>query len=246
MKVTSLRDYLKYFQVENIGKIRWSHAVNSKEKLARFLNNQEIDFLEFDIRISSAGEIIAAHPPVVESNLFFKDILKQAATSKQGIKLDFKDPEVLIPCLSLLKTAKLKQPVMLNADILQGNGANMAKFNPFGFISLCKKYYPQGLLSIGWTSTPDLAYANENIIKILELCEKIEGENITFPVRACLLPKSWPQLQRLLTEKPGSTLTVWNNEPASEELINWIKKNTNPEITFYDFIDTEGNPLRLI
>ncbi len=240
--------YPEYFGVEDIGKIRWSHAVNSKEKLARFLNNPVIDFLEFDIRISSAGKIIAAHPPAMESDLLFEYILEQAAISRQGIKLDFKDPEILIPCLKMLAKANLKQPVMLNADILQGDKANPAKFNPVGFIALRQKYYPSGLLSVGWTTTnnPDWGYTEENIEEMLELCREVKGNNITFPVRACLLPKSWPQMQRLLTAKPGSTLTIWNNEPASEELIAEIKKNTDPERTFYDFIDEKGGPLKLI
>ncbi|MCK5044263.1 DUF2181 domain-containing protein [Candidatus Parcubacteria bacterium] len=242
------KGYPKIFEADNLGAICWSHAVNSMEKLKKYLNNPEIDFLEFDIRLSTNGRIIAAHPPAMESNLPFEYILEQATNSKQGIKLDFKDPEILIPCLKMLAEANLEQPVMLNADILQGNKANIAKFNPVGFLVLCKKHYPQGLLSIGWTTTnnPDLRYTEENIDEMLELCKEVEGGNLTFPVRACLLPKSWEQLRRLLAEKPGSTLTVWNNEPVSEELADEIKENTDPERTFYDFIDSEGNPLRLI
>ncbi|MFH1657376.1 MAG: DUF2181 domain-containing protein [bacterium] len=240
--------YPKYFGVKDIGKIRWSHAVNSRKKLAKFLNNPKIDFLEFDIRLSTKGEIIAAHPPAMESDLSFEYIIKQAASSRQGIKLDFKDSEILIPCLEILAKANLEQPIILNADILQGDKANPAKFNPVGFIALRQKYYPPGLLSIGWTTTnnPDRGYTKENIEGMLELCKKVQGNNITFPVRAYLLPKSWSQLQRLLTAKPCSTLTIWNNEPLSEDLIAEIKKNTDPEKTFYDFIDEKGDPLRLI
>ena len=242
------KEYPEIFEADNLGAIRWSHAVNSMEKFRKYLNKPDIDFLEFDIRLSTDGKIIAAHPPAMESDLPFEYILEQAANSEQGIKLDFKDPEILIPCLKMLAEAKLDLPIMLNADILQGNKANISKFNPAGFLVLCKKYYPEGLLSIGWTTTadPELGYTKENIDEMLELLKEVDGSEVTVPVRACLLPKSWTQIKRFLAEKPGSTLTVWNNEPVSKKLVNEIKENTDPERTFYDFIDSEGNPLRLI
>ena len=241
-------EYPKIFGVDNLGGIPWSHAVNSMKKFRKYLNNPEIAFLEFDIRVSTDGEIIAAHPPAMESDLPFEYILEQVVGSKQGIKLDFKDPEILIPCLKMLAEAKLEQPVMLNADILQGNGANISKFNPVGFLILCKKYYPQGLLSIGWTTTadPDLGYTEKNIDKMLELLKEMDESEVTVPVRACLLSKSWSQIKRFMAEKPESTLTIWNNEPVSEEEVNEIRENTDPTRTLYDFIDDNKDPLKLI
>lgn len=239
-----LLDYFKTnFGVQNLGDITWSHAVNSKAKLERFLNNPAAMFIESDIRVSSYGEIIAAHPPATESDLTFADLLSKVATSKQGVKFDFKDPEILKDCLQQISQAGLKQPVLLNADILQGNGANIAKFSPAAFVAWCQKYYPQGILSIGWTTKadPNLPYTSENIDQMLKLCEGLP--EVTFPVRACLLPTSWDQLQRLLM-KDGWSLSIWNNEPVDKEVQDWIKNNTDPAKTFYDFIDDNKDPLR--
>lgn len=233
--------------MNNSGDIRWSHAVNSKEKLLRFLGDLETDFIESDIRLSlQQGIPVAAHPPETESDLTFEKLITSLETSRKGLKLDFKDPEILLPCLERLRGSKLQQIVFLNADVLQGNGASPSKFDADEFIELSRKIYPQGILSLGWTTVADSekSYTKENIDEMLKLCEKYELNEATFPVRACLLPKSQEELQRL-TSLENYTLTIWNNEPVSQELASWIKKHTDPRKTFYDFIDDNKEPLRL-
>ncbi len=241
---TLLSRFILQHGIKRPGDVRWSHAVNSREKLERFLQDKQVLFIESDIRVSRNGTIVTAHPPETESDLTFDELISGISTSTKGLKLDFKDPEVLIPCLERLKKSDLSQPVFLNADILQGNGANPSKFSAVSFIALCKKYYPEGILSLGWTTTadPNLSYTKEIVDEMLRLCEGIP--QVTFPVRACLLPNSWEQVSRLI-EDGGYTLTVWNNEPIDTVLKNWIQNNTNPEKTFYDFIDEEKNPLQL-
>jgi hypothetical protein len=239
-------DYLqKQYGVTRPGDVLWSHAVNSADKLARFLK-EPVMFVESDIRLSvGQGIAVAVHPPVTESDLTYTELISRMKASKQGLKLDFKDPEILIGCLEILRDADLAQPVMLNADILQGNGANISKFSAAGFIVLSKKYYPQGILSVGWTTTadPNLPYTAKNIDDMLALCDGLE--EVTFPVRACLLPNSWNELQRLLAANSSWTLTVWNNEPVSPELVTWIRANIDPARTYYDFIDPNKDPMKL-
>lgn len=239
-----LLDYFKVtFGSKSLGDITWSHAVNSQEKLDRFLNNPDINFIESDIRISPKGIAVCAHPPDIDSNLTLENLITNAENSAQGLKVDLKDPEILISCLQYLAKANLKQPIIINADVLQGNGANISKFSPHEFIALCKKYYPKGILSIGWTTVADsnYPYRLEDVEKMLELSEGLN--EITYPVRACLLPTSWKNLEKLL-EKPGNSLTIWNNEPVDKDLQKWIRENTDPQKTFYDFIDENKNPLR--
>lgn len=243
-----MSNLLQYFEQQygasKPGDVTWSHAVNSREKLARFLNNPAVMFIESDIRLSMTGAAVAAHPPETESDLTYDSLLEQVHQSKQGLKLDFKDPEIFISCLQKLGEAPFTQPVLLNADVLKGNGANMPKFSAVGFIALCKKYYPAGILSIGWTTTadPSLPYTEQNIDEMLKLCEGID--EVTFPVRACLILNSDKPLKRLI-QKDGYTLSIWNNEPVSAELATWLKNNTDPTKTFYDFIDEKKDPLRL-
>lgn len=244
-----MRELIGYIQQEYTvarpSDVRWSHAVNSREKLARMLADASIMMIESDIRLSSSGVPVAAHPPETESDLTFDMLTNEVQKSKKGLKLDFKDPEILVTCLEKLRQKPFLQPVLLNADVLQGNGANPPKFDSHRFVEECKRYYPQGILSIGWTTIADPAhpYTEQNVDEMLALCRDME--EVTFPVRACLLPTSWNHLARL-TARDGYTLTIWNNEPVSDELVQWIRENTDPQMTYYDFIDDKKEPLRLI
>jgi hypothetical protein len=237
-------DYFnKIYGITQPGNVSWSHAVNNRKKLHGFLNNPAAMIIESDIRISANGVAVAAHPPETESDLTFDELILMIQISNQGLKLDFKDPEILIGCLEKIRDAKLLKPILLNADILQGNGANPSKFSAVGFLALCKKYYPAGILSVGWTTTTEHDYTKQNVDAMLALVGNID--ELTFPVRACLLPNSWSELQRLL-DRPGRTLTVWNNETVDAKLATWIKTNTDPAKTFYDFIDpVSKDPIKL-
>lgn len=241
-----LLDYFKktYSEVQKLGDIRWSHAVNSLEKLERSINDPRIMFIESDIRVSLSGEIIAAHPPELTSDLKYPTLLNKVKVSKQGLKLDFKDPEILVHALHLLQEAELSQPVLLNADILGGNNAPRAKFVPEAFLALAKKYYPQGILSIGWTTNTTDPYTSQNIEEMLKLLENYD-QDVTFPVRACLIPSSWDQLKRLL-DNPLFSLSIWNNEPVTDEQLIFIKQNIPADKAFFDFIDENKDPLKLI
>lgn len=239
-----LLDYLqKQYGVARLGDVLWSHAVNSVEELDRALAGPAM-FIEADIRLSPARvAAVAAHPPLMESDLTFEDLLQRMKTSRQGLKLDFKDPEIVEPCLKALSSANLLQPILLNAGILQGNSPYISKFNAPGFVALCRKYYPQGILSVDWTTTanPNKPYLAQNIDDMLPLVDSLD--EVTFPVRAQLVPNSWHELQRLLAAKPNYTLTIWGGEPG-DELRNWIRTNTDPTRTFYDLVDKDGMPVR--
>jgi hypothetical protein len=194
-------------------------------------------FLEFDISVSTEGEAIAAHPPAHESDLGFEQVLEAAKQTRQGIKLDFKDPEVYIDCLRKLREADLRQPLIINADLLPGTNAPRPKFTVEAFIALAEEYLPSCVLSIGWTTNPTDPYTDDQIDQILRLCQSFPGE-VTFPVRAALLPKSMPIVQRLLDSNPRYSLSVWNNEDFDHE---WIKNNIDQKRSFIDLIvTTEG------
>jgi len=233
----------KQYQISTLGDVTWAHAVNGKEKLNRFLRDPQTMMLEADIRISPRGDAVVAHPPAIDSDLSFDELVTALASSKQGIKFDFKDPEILIPCLTQIKEAALQQPVYLNGDILQGNKGYPPKFSAVGFLALCRNIYPQGILSLGWTtrSGPDAAYTKENVDEMLHLCRDVQ--RVTFAIRASLLPYSWKHLARLI-EKEGYSLTIWNAEPVDTDLLNWMRENIDPARAFYDLSDENKDPVR--
>ena len=66
-------------------------------------------FLEADILYENEmAEPIMAHPPQTESDLTFKEWISRSASSQKGLKLDFKSPRAVEPCLSYLGEVELQ------------------------------------------------------------------------------------------------------------------------------------------
>jgi hypothetical protein len=218
-----------YFGVDKPGKITWSHGTNSHQALIEALSGT-VHFIETDVMMNHKGKIICAHPPNTDSDLTLNDFLwRTHRKTPIGIKLDFKLPEILWPSLSLLNNYKFEGPIILNADILQGNGAEPARFHPEAFLVICETYLAYHLRTVvspGWTTREGKPYTRENVDEMISVCRWLD--NVTFPVRLSLMEESWPQLQRLI-EKDGWTLTVWSGtDPVTENQRQWLKDNVDP------------------
>lgn len=209
--------------------------------------------IEGDICLSKNGnKIIMAHPPERKSDLSFDDWIKEIIRTEKGAKLDFKNPEVIVPCLQKLQKLRTNGiPIFLNADIIQGPGGYLPKFNPNRFISQCQFYYPKAVLSIGWNtqhSNGNNGYSQEMINKALREAKAWQG-SITFCIRACYLKSSWPKI-KLLLNKPHHTITLWNEAFYWNEVLNqtnlaeWAKTYLDQKRTFYDISDANRKPVR--
>jgi hypothetical protein len=215
-----VQQLLAYFAprygVTRLADITWVHAVNTRARLQSACASS-VMMLECDVRASPTGEIILAHPPETESDLTFAALLDTVRTLDKGIKLDFKDPAIVPSCLGALQVAPLAQPVLLNADIVQGHGAGPPAVDAGAFMAACTRRYPRGVLSLGWTTTapPAGGYTAANVGAMLDLCAGRAG--IVFPVRASLLPDSWAALQPL-TRHPGAVLSLWDSRPVDRAL----------------------------
>ena len=151
-----------FFQVKSSRNIQWSHATNSSYKLAVAMSNS-CHMIEADILMGTCPSHpskvpIMAHPPFTKSDLSFEDFIlsihnaNQALCQhlKKGVKLDFKDPESVVPCLKFLKSTQFDAPVFINADIWRGNGGKKCEFVPKDFFNACKLYTPSAAVSVGW------------------------------------------------------------------------------------------------
>jgi len=119
---------------------RWAHAVNCEELLSSALANERITMLEADVMHQPRGAAVLpvmAHPPKVPPDAMpFSVWLDRALAHNRsgsgrskGIKLDFKSPSVVSPCLEALVARREEEnlkrfsfPVWLNADVLTGPG----------------------------------------------------------------------------------------------------------------------------
>lgn len=228
----------EHYGIDTLGDITWAHAVNSQERLQRYLHDEQTMILEVDVRLSARGEVVLAHPPALDSDLSFTEFLRAVAGSPQGIKLDLKDAEVLIPCLVALKESDaVRQPVIMNAGLV---GVTRApKFNPTSFVAACRKFYPQAILSPDWEDNGG-AYTAEQIDAMLAYCQGVE--HVTFPVNARRLRFSLEQVTRLL-QPEGYSLTIWDGTPVDEDLRLWLLKHTDPAKVSYDCADEQGQRL---
>ena len=242
-----LKKILSYFNVKYPGDIIWAHRVNSEKKLKEACNSESVMMIEGDIIYSpESKKVVMAHPPERRSDLSFDEWLKEIIDKGKGAKLDFKDPRVISSCLKKVKELKPDVPIVIHADTVKGPGGEKPIINTNEFLKQIKNTYPQGLISIGWTTEidPKEKYKKNYIEDMLKATEKVK-EDITYPVRAYYLPKSLEEV-KLLLKDPTTTITIWNNEVLPKDLLELIKKETDPERTFYDLIDPrEGKAIKI-
>lgn len=152
---------MKFFKLDDGIDLMFAHAVNSVALLNESLDDSTVLVLEADVIMDPAKNIpIMAHPPATTSDLTLSELLNRvwSHSSPKGVKLDFKQIEVVEASLKILNDVRKRHqqgmlPVILNADVLVGpeNPASMP-VNATMFLELCQKYDRVSTLSPGWTT----------------------------------------------------------------------------------------------
>ena len=242
-------DILAFFGVRDALNISWLHAVNSPEKLEQGLSG-DIMMLEADVLMRNNtvnGTPVMAHPPNVDSNLTLHSFLTQTTKSTKGIKLDFKTIEVVEPSLKMVQNVTFGQefetPIWLNADILPGPCYDKVcvPVDHTRFLSFCKSFFPNGTLSISWTTGKNMAapenfYNWSQVLTMGQLVSQI-AQPITFPVRANLVGRSWEQLHWLLDLSETFTITIWSSttdNPDVQDLVALRYNVSDKRRIYYD------------
>ena len=242
-------DVLKFFHLEDGLEVRWAHAVNSTKKLQEALSGKAM-MLEADVLLRPAdGTPIMAHPPVTESDLSLEQFLKETIGTTKGVKLDFKSTAAIEPSLKILlditSGKEVLNPVWFNADILPGpchedTECNDAVIDPDVLLSLCSKYYPSAVLSVGWTTAEHIFVEKDryewHFVKPMKDLLSDVPQLVTFPIRANLIGNSMDQIIWLLSLSDLYTLTIWStnfDEPNMKELVN-LRNKVDKSRIFYD------------
>ncbi|KAL6465975.1 hypothetical protein MHYP_G00261080 [Metynnis hypsauchen] len=251
----SKRDHsLDYFlkkgtiQERDAADVSWYHAANSKDKINEALQGPA-QMIEADVllRGHDPKEPIMAHPPDTDSDITLQDWLSAVVTSDKGIKLDFKSLAAVETSMALLEQAraKLEGPVWINADILPGPGGLATPLDAQAFLQEVALRAEGDVLSLGWTTgwSPDTdnpGYSWEMVQQMEAVCRPLR-QPVTFPVRAALLPQSFPQLQWLLQQSDRYTLTVWTGQRDVlnvEDLLPY-RQNFNKSRIYYDLLESQ-------
>jgi hypothetical protein len=262
-------ELINYFNLNNsdASLVSWSHGVNNAEILKETLKS-DLMFIEADIIHSKIkNEAVMGHPPQTDSHLTFSKFLEISLKSSKGLKLDFKDPKTVYPCLQELKTIyekfNLKNPIMLNADIFEATHSmnHKSKFEFNQFLMTCMNNFPNGAISVGWptTNSTTASYTWQDVYTAFNLYENLLNrkkiKHITYPVRALWTVKSIFRL-KWLTLFTDATLTVWTNENdilSSLESLLLIRKYFKKSDVFFDLppsqyqilIDASTHPKRI-
>ena len=214
----------------------WVHSCCSAARLERALADPDVSAIEADIMygqlsrlgvpISAASGPVMAHPTwramlPPDIDLTFADFLERClADGTRHLKLDFKDPETIEPCLELLalRWPQLHangQAVWLNADVLPGpNSRNAPRVSASTFLPLCRKLCPHAVLSLGWCVGPigpEEAYNEYDVTDMQRLCQEheIPGSAIVFAASLRFTERCVPLFGRLLANVPESQLLLW-------------------------------------
>jgi hypothetical protein len=241
------KEIVEYFHKQYPSEVSWAHACNTSKKFAAALQN-DIDFLEVDIRVNpETGKPGLAHSVGDVFEVSVQELLQSMTGHHKGLKLDFKEQSAIEPVLEFIaESISTLGPLIINADVLQGPGAQKQGLSLPELASLSQKLVPTGLLSVGWINqiVEGGKYSEDNVQDMLTALKESGWQgDVTFAVRAHYLPVSWEAL-RALIEKPGYTLTIWNNEDVSNEVLQWIKDTLPKEKTFIDLYEVEtGEPI---
>lgn len=250
---------LEYFSLSDAYDVTWMHAANSMSTLNKSLSSS-LNMIEADVLMRhnrSDTEPIMAHPPDTDSNLTLAEFLEKVTASSKGMKLDFKSVIAVEPSLQLLKNISdskgIKNPVWLNADILDGPCFDKPSLpvNSKTFIKLCQQYFPNAVLSLGWTTGNNVSesknkYTWSNVIEMGKHISSI-SQPVTFPVRAILIQRSLPQILWLLDLSRNLTLTVWSSEKDvydQRDMLDLRSKVYNKKNVYYDLPEAQAEDFK--
>ena len=177
---SSLKKYLKYFQVSSLSEIQEMHTVNNKKKLKEFLQS-DMHIAEGDI-VLGARNIPVMHHPYHKSTIdltFFEWIDAILVNPTKGAKIDFKREDAAQYGLVYLRktlTRDQEQRIIINADILQGPSGYPPKFST-DFFAGVRKDFPNVIPSIGFTTErrpgQKLPYTARMVNDILEVANSL-------------------------------------------------------------------------
>lgn len=138
---------------------------------------------------------------------------------------------------------KLKSPIIINADVFQGAKSAPPKFDPTSFVNQSLNLYPNGIISLGWTTNDNILtnytwsdmFQAYNLLKNLNLLSA-NSPDITFAVRALWSTKSVHRLH-WLTQFTKSTLTIFSvdtDQLSSLESLLLFRKFFINSSVYYD------------
>ncbi|MBN1294696.1 MAG: DUF2181 domain-containing protein [Candidatus Latescibacteria bacterium] len=242
-----MKTTIEFFHTASPWNIVWAHGVNSAAMLDRMLNDPNIMMIEGDVSSNENGDIIMAHPPEKSSDLLFFDWVRRCVSAGKGIKPDFKEAGIIDRALEFIADEGIRVPVFVNADVIAGPNCDETVIDPDWFISLCRRYLPASVLSLGFCVGAGADYSfheKQNMVQSMRNTALACTGDVTICLCTSYLRDNYELFLRYLFDLDVS-FTLWNFEPVTHELAEWIKDRFPEDRCFYDFKDQTGEPLRI-
>ncbi len=231
--------------LERGGGLRFVHAVNSRQRLDRFLADPRINAFEADVSwgfVRGAPGVllpIMAHPPVDESDLTFDDWLDAVVAADRVLKIDVKDQTTNRAVLDVLERRALSHDrFILNADLALGPGGEPPLFSPDDAVEW-RRRLGGAVLSIGCTTGPDRAPYGQGHIDVLLACAAAVGGPTTICLDVHRVESDPSALDRLASA--GAHVTLWNQHPADAALFRRYRDRL--PAAFIDLFDAARDPI---
>ena len=198
------------------------HAVNSRQRLDRFLTDARLNAFEADVSwgfVSGAPGVllpIMAHPPIEQSDLTFEEWLDGALAGERVVKVDIKDPPTNRAVLEILERRDLpRDRFILNADVALGPGGDPPLFSADDAVEW-RRRFGEVVISIGCTTGPDRApYGAGHLDLMLEAASAV-GEPATICLDVHRVESDPSVLERLAAARRH--VTLWNQHAADAAL----------------------------
>jgi hypothetical protein len=225
------------------GSLRFVHAVNSRERMDRFLADPRLNAFEADVSWGTvrggpgAPRPIMAHPPMKESDLSFEDWLDASLGGERVVKVDLKDQRSNRAVLDILAGRDLPlDRFLVNANFTPGLGGGAPLFAIADAVEW-RERFGEVVISIGMTVGPGQEpYGREEIDALLAAADAV-GE----PATVCLDVHRVESELGVLEWLVGRHVTLWNQHPADAALYRRYRGLL--PTAFIDLFDAAGDPI---
>ncbi|KAF8387000.1 mnr-1, partial [Pristionchus pacificus] len=250
--------------------LRVAHGVNSWPALVEqlqepFLNKSML--LEGDVFLQNHRRPRHRAIPVMSPSaraadrMTFKEWLREVASLRKAIKINFRSTDVVHPVLEYLHAAQfdpsspvLDYPLILHADVFRSYKSIESAVDPSVFVSNTENLFPDATLSLGWTKQANFTLVDEKhkriswrqLMHILEYVARLD-QPVMLSVRLTVAANSKEQLLWLLGMDKQVSLLIWSDD--HDEVDDWkpifdLRRMATKNRVLYDLLEKHRDILQ--
>ncbi|GMR58738.1 hypothetical protein PMAYCL1PPCAC_28933, partial [Pristionchus mayeri] len=250
--------------------LRVAHGVNSWPALVEqlqepFLNKSML--LEGDVFLQNHRRPRHRAIPVMSPSaraadrMTFKEWLREVASLRKAIKINFRSTDVVHPVLEYLHAAQfdptspvLDYPLILHADVFRSYQSIESAVDPSTFVSNTESLFPDATLSLGWTRQANFTQVEDKykriswrqLMHILEYVARLD-QPVMLSVRLTVAANSKEQLLWLLGMDKQVSLLIWSDE--HDEVEDWkpifdLRRMATKNRVLYDLLEKHRDILQ--